>query len=121
MALAQQEATVVAAARPSGLAPYREAPIALALSALLVWTAQFHHFLDFGLYEDDYWFISEAMGKDPSYLVARFQRAFTTLPQGRPFGFFLPALLSFIGDKLSALAGIHLIGFAIVTHNTFLR
>ena len=43
-----------------------EAPAALALSGALVWIAQFQHFRDFGLYEDDYWFISEAMGKDPS-------------------------------------------------------
>src|SRR5437870_2741077 len=41
-----------------------EYPLALALSGALVWLAQFHHFRDFGLYEDDYWFISEAMGKD---------------------------------------------------------
>ena len=44
---------------------------ALALIAALVWLAQFHHFRDFGLYEDDYWFISEAMGKDLAYLAAR--------------------------------------------------
>jgi hypothetical protein len=97
-----------------------EALIALGLSAALVWIAQFHHFRDFGLYEDDYWFISEAMGKDPSYLASRFQTAFTSLPQGRPFGFFLPDLLSFIGDKLGGLPAIYLLGFAVVTLNTFL-
>ena len=97
-----------------------EAPAALALSALLVWVAQFHHFRDFGLYEDDYWFISQAMGKDASYLLARFQIAFTTLPQGRPFGFFVPDLLSFIGDKLGGLSAIYLVGCAVVTLNTFL-
>ena len=94
--------------------------IALALSAILVWLAQFHHFLDFGLYEDDYWFISEAMGKDFSYVANRFHTAFTTLPQGRPFGFFLPDLLSFIGDKLDGLPAIYLLGFAVVSLNTFL-
>ena len=94
--------------------------LALALSAVLVWLAQFHHFLDFGLYEDDYWFISEAMGKDFSYIANRFHTAFTTLPQGRPFGFFLPDLLSFIGDKLGGLPAIYLLGFAVVSLNTFL-
>jgi hypothetical protein len=97
-----------------------ESPVAFVLIAALVWLAQFHHFRDFGLYEDDYWFISEAMGKDPSYLVRRFVTAFTTLPQGRPFGFFLPDLFSFIGDKLGGLSGIYLLGFLIVTLNTFL-
>jgi hypothetical protein len=105
--------------RPSW-AGRHEAAIAVALSGLLVWVAQFHHFHELGLYEDDYFFISEAMGKDPSYLVGRFQTAFTVLPQGRPFGFFLPDLLSFIGDKLGGLPGIYLVGFAVVTLNTFL-
>src|SRR6266851_3890233 len=97
-----------------------ESAIAAVLSAALVWLAQFHHFRDFGLYEDDYFFISEAMGKDASYLASRFHTAFTALPQGRPFGFFLPDLLSFIGDKLGGLAGIYLVGFTVVTLNTFL-
>jgi hypothetical protein len=102
-------------------ARYRyETPLALLAIAALAWLAQFHHFRDFGLYEDDYWFISEAMGKDWNYIVGRFVKAFTTLPQGRPFGFFLPDLLSFAGDKLGGLAGIYLIGFAVVTLNTFL-
>ena len=42
------------------------------------------------------------------------------LPQGRPLGFFLPDLLSFIGDKLGGLADIYLLGFVLVTLNTFL-
>jgi hypothetical protein len=103
-----------------GLAGRHESAIALVLSAVLVWTAQFHHFRDLGLYEDDYWFISEAMGKNVSYLAGRFITAFTTLPQGRPFGFFLPDLLSFVGDKLGGLPAIYLLGFAVVTLNTFL-
>ena len=95
----------------AGVAWWRyERPIALALSAALVWIAQFHHFRDFGLYEDDYWFVSEAMGKDVAYLGDRLHTAFTRLPQGRPFGFFLPDLLSFVGDKLGGLAGIYLLG-----------
>jgi hypothetical protein len=94
--------------------------IALGLSAALVWLAQFHHFRDFGLYEDDYFFISEAMGKDGAYLASRVHTAFTVFPQGRPFGFFLPDLLSFVGDKLGGLPGIYLLGFAVVTLNTFL-
>lgn len=97
-----------------------EASLAVALSAVLVWTAQFHHFRDFGLYEDDYWFVSEAMGKNLDYLLGRLHTAFTALPQGRPFGFFLPDFFSFVGDKLGGLPAIYLLGFAIVTVNTFL-
>jgi hypothetical protein len=102
------------------LARRHESSVALALCAALVWLAQFHHFRDLGLYEDDYFFISEAMGKTPAYLASRLQTAVTVLPQGRPLGFFLPDLLSFIGDKLDGLAGIYLLGFALVTLNTFL-
>jgi hypothetical protein len=120
MAVAQEEEKAVASASARAIARLPEAPVALALSGVLVWIAQFHHFRDFGLYEDDYWFISQAMGKDLSYLLGRLVRAFTSLPQGRPFGFFLPDLFSFIGDKLGGLAAIYVLGFAIVTLNTFL-
>jgi hypothetical protein len=92
---------------------------ALAVSALLVLVAQFHHLKSFGLYEDDYFFIASAMGQDAGYLLERL-KVFVTLPQGRPFGFFLPDLLSFIGDKLGGLTAIYLLGFVIVTLNTFL-
>jgi hypothetical protein len=113
--------TDVGSPSTTGTTRYRfETPLALLAIASLAWLAQFHHFRDFGLYEDDYWFISQAMGKDWTYLWARFVKVFTTLPQGRPFGFFLPDLLSFIGDKLGGLAGIYLVGFVVVTLNTFL-
>ncbi len=65
-----------------------EGPIALVLSAGLVWLAQFHHFRDFGLYEDDYFFISEAMGKDPAYLASRFSTAFSKLLTALGVSFF---------------------------------
>jgi hypothetical protein len=91
-----------------------------ALCAALAWIAQFHHFRDFGLYEDDYFFIAEAMGKDVSYLANRLHTAVTVLPQGRPLGFFLPDLFSFVGDKLGGLPAIYLLGFLIVTLNTYL-
>jgi hypothetical protein len=119
--------TSVALTRPAGrvrLSPAslarHEAAATCLLIAAVSWIAQFHHFRDFGLYEDDYWFISEAMGKDLSYLVARFEKVFTTLPQGRPFGFFLPDLLSWIGDRLGGLPGIYLLGFLLVVLNSFL-
>src|SRR3979411_1032409 len=60
------------------------------------------------------------MGKDASNMRARFLIAFGTLPQGRALVFFLPDLLSFIGDKLGGLAAIYVVGFLVVTLNTFL-
>jgi hypothetical protein len=94
--------------------------LAFVLCAVLAWLAQFHHFRDFGLYEDDYWFVAQAMGKDPSYLADRLRTAITVLPQGRPLGFFLPDLLSFVGDKVGGLSAIYLLGFLIVSLNTYL-
>ena len=91
-----------------------EASAALVLCGALAWLAQFHHFRDFGLYEDDYWFISEAMGKNLAYLGTRLHTALTTLPQGRPLGFFLPDLLSFVGDKVGGLPAIYLLGGALL-------
>jgi hypothetical protein len=96
-----------------------ERAVALLASALLVFVAQFHRAAGFGLYEDDYFFISRAMGQDLPYLVDRLS-VFVTLPQGRPFGFFLPDLLSFVGDKLGGLGAIYVLGFCVVTLNTFL-
>jgi hypothetical protein len=96
-----------------------ERAAAIVASALLVWLAQFHHAASFGLYEDDYFFISRAMGQDVSYVLARLS-VFWTLPQGRPFGFFLPDLLAFVGDKLGGLGAIYILGSLIVILNTFL-
>ena len=111
---------VVAGGRLRAVVLQHESWSTFLLIGVVSWIAQFHHFRDFGLYEDDYWFISEAMGKDPSYLVARFVKVFTTLPQGRPFGFFVPDLLSWIGDRLGGLPAIYLVGFLLVVLNSFL-
>lgn len=93
---------------------------AFGLCAALAWLAQFHHLRDFGLYEDDYFFIAPAMAGAPDYLAGRFHTAFTALPQGRPFGFFLPDLLSFVGARLGGLTAIYGLGWLIVSLNTFL-
>lgn len=106
-------------ADPHSLLARFETHTALVVLVLASWVAQFHHFRDFGLYEDDYWFIARAMGQDPAYLASRLQ-VFASLPQGRPLGFFLPDLFSFVGDKLGGLPAIYLLGWLIVSLNTFL-
>lgn len=121
MAAHQQVVTVPRpAVRPLMLAWLRsEQTIALLACAALAWVAQFHRLLDLGLYEDDYWFIAQAMGKDLGYLAER-SKVFVTLPQGRPLGFFLPDLFSFIGDKVGGLPAIYVLGFLVVTLNAWL-
>jgi len=89
------------------------------LLALVATVAEFLHVLQFGLYEDDYFFIAQAMGQSPAYLGERL-RVFQRWTQGRPIGFFLPDLLSFVGDKLGGLPGIYALGFLVVVLNATL-
>lgn len=90
-----------------------------ALLGLLTALAEYLHVPQFGLYEDDYFFVAQAMAKDPAYLGERL-RVFQWWTQGRPIGFFLPDLLSFVGDKLGGLAGVYALGFLVVLLNTML-
>jgi hypothetical protein len=91
----------------------------LAFLALTIWVAHFFYFRYFGLYEDDYAYISEPLGWHLSDLLD-YAKVFVDWPQGRPIGFFLPHLLSFIGAQLGGLHAIYIIGFVIVTLNAFL-
>jgi hypothetical protein len=96
-----------------------ETAAVVGLLALVAALSQFLHMRQFGLYEDDYFFIAQAMGKDPSYLVDRLA-VFARWTQGRPIGFFLPDLLSFVGDKFGGLTGIYVLGFLVVVLNASL-
>jgi len=73
-----------------------------------------------GLYEDDYSFISPAFSWGIDQLWRHILDNFRFWPQGRPIGFSLPPLLSFIGYRLGELYGIYIIGFLILSINAFL-
>lgn len=60
------------------------------------------------------------MGKGLSYIPEILKAYFVGWPQGRPLGYFLPALFSATGDKLGGLHAIYMIGFTIVVLNSFL-
>ena len=91
----------------------------LLLLAALGWVAHFFAFRKFGLYEDDYFFISYAIG-DNGFHLADIVRDFTSWPEGRPIGFLLPPLFSSIGNRLGGLSAIYVLGFLVVTLNAFL-
>jgi hypothetical protein len=110
---------VEAAPRPPARPWPGETAAVVALLALVSALTQFLHMRRFGLYEDDYFFVAQAMGKDPSYLVDRLA-VFARWTQGRPIGFFLPDLLSFVGDKLGGLTAIYALGFVVVVLNSSL-
>jgi hypothetical protein len=92
----------------------------LAFLAATIWIAHFFHSQNFGLYEDDYAFISPALGWNLSDLLHRTASVIKNWPQGRPIGFFLPPFLSFIGTHIGGLSATYLIAFGIITLNACL-
>lgn len=84
------------------------------------WLAHFSLARSFGLYEDDYYFISPAFGMSLQEVFAEVTNNFLKWPQGRPIGFSLPLILSFIGYRLDGLYGIYIIAFLILCLNTYL-
>jgi len=90
------------------------------LLSLIIWLAHFLFAHEFGLYEDDYYFISPPFGWDLNKLSIEILNNFETWPQGRPIGFSLPILFSFIGYNLGGLYGIYLIAFLILSLNACL-
>jgi len=91
-----------------------------AFLALTIWVAHFFQFRGFGLYEDDYAFVSPSFGWNWNDLLIRTASDFSTWPQGRPLGFFLPHFFSFVGFQLGGLDGIYMIAFFIITLNACL-
>jgi len=95
----------------------------LAVPLCLVLTVAVAHFLrlpDFGLYEDDYYFVGEPLGWSLSQAVEAVASAFTGWPNGRPVGEAVPRFLSFVGGSLLGLPGVYLLGFAVIAANALL-
>jgi hypothetical protein len=90
------------------------------LLATTVWVAHFYHFRSLGLYEDDYTHTSPALGWHVSDLASRVIGSFTYWNLGRPLGFALGALLSFLGAQLGGLPGMYVLAFLIHTVNAAL-
>ena len=95
----------VAIGRPG----YRERILTIAIILSVLWIAHFSLFMNRGLYEDDYAFISPPLGWTSTQLAQRFVDCFATWPQGRPIGFSLAALFAFVGGRLGGIAWISLI------------
>lgn len=91
---------------------------ALIFLALTIWVAHFLHFLHFGLYEDDYALIS-GVWRTPD-LLDGMKAAITGWPEGRPLGFLLLELFSFIGELAGGLHFIYVMGYLVITVNAFL-
>jgi hypothetical protein len=88
--------------------------------AMTIWIGRFWNFASFGLYEDDYYRIPRAMGMSGSELGNSILSFFWSENQGRPLHPIFIYLFSFLGSKLGGLHAIHLLGYTIVTLNSFL-
>lgn len=89
--------------------------------ALIIWVTHFWHFQSFGLYEDDFTRIPNAMemtGSEVSNYILKLILRFGG--QGRPLHPGLIYGFSFLGSKLGGLQTVYLIGYAIITVNAFL-
>jgi hypothetical protein len=94
--------------------------IVIFLLSVINWIAHFSLARGFGLYEDDYFFISRAIGWNLPRLWEEIINNFIKWPQGRPIGFSIPPLLSFVGFQLAGLYGVYIISFIILTMNSIL-
>jgi hypothetical protein len=92
----------------------------LALLAGLVWIAHFWSLRSFGLYEDDYYSIPEAMNTKLGPLLHELASRTSFSDQGRPLHGPLISALSALGFSLGRLEGIYVIGYLIVVSNTLL-
>ena len=93
----------------------------LILIAVLIWVTRFWHSSQFGLYEDDYTRIPQALAMTGSELWQIIIQAFRHfVDHGKPLHPTLIYSLALIGGRIKGLFGIYIIGYLIVTINAFL-
>ena len=93
----------------------------LILIAVLIWVTRFWHSPAFGLYEDDYTRIPQALAMTGSELWQIIIQAFRYfVDHGKPLHPTLIYALALIGGRMGDLFGIYIIGYLIVTINAFL-
>jgi len=93
----------------------------LILIAGLIWVARFWHSPAFGLYEDDYTRIPQALAMTGSELWRITIQAFRYfVDHGKPLHPTLIYSLALIGGRMGDLFGVYIIGYLIVTINAFL-
>ncbi len=91
------------------------------LIAALIWVTRFWHSPQFGLYEDDYTRIPQALAMTGAELWQIIIQAFRYfVDHGKPLHPTLIYSLALIGVRINGLHGIYIIGYFIVTINAFL-
>lgn len=95
----------------------------LKVFVLLLFTVALSYFVlfrSFGLYSDDYTFISRPFGWTAARLLEHIRWAFTDWPIGRPVGFVLPQIFAFSAAHLGGLPMVYVFSLLILTANAFL-
>ncbi len=91
------------------------------LIAVMIWAARYWHSASFGLYEDDYTRVPQALTMSVSDLRQEIVSALTTFSDhGKPLHSTLIYGLAFVGGKLGGLRGVYWVGYAIFTLNAWL-
>jgi hypothetical protein len=94
--------------------------IIIMLLAGVCWVAHFWDFSNFGLYEDDYFFVGQPISTNFNGLVELVKTVWMQFLQGRPIGFSCSYILAFIGFNLAGIKGIYLCGYLVILTNTLL-
>ena len=94
-------------------------PVALLLAT--VWATDFWQFRDFGLYEDDFTFIPQAITMEFPELVQFIGTYIVRLyGHGRPLSDSFISLFSFLGWRVAGLRAVYGIGYLLVALNAIL-
>jgi hypothetical protein len=94
--------------------------IIILLLAGICWMCHFWDSSNFGLYEDDYFFVGQPISKNFNGLVELVKNVWMQFLQGRPLGFSCSYILAFIGFNLAGFNGVYCCGYLVITTNTLL-
>ena len=99
---------------------FKEALLIYSTLLAVTFVAYFFWFNKFGLYEDDFVFISRSVNADFSEFLRSLKWIFTDNPEGRIIGFLLPHMSAYALYNIAGIPAIYLFGWIIVSTNGFL-
>lgn len=94
--------------------------ITILLLATISWVSHFWYVDDFGLYEDDHWFIANSISRDLNGLIDAIKDLWIKFQQGRSLGFTIGEILAFTGFQIGGLSGVYFLGYLVFLTNTLL-
>ncbi len=92
----------------------------IALLSVITWIANFWYFRDLGLYLDDYQWTGKIIGYSTTQLINIINWLFSSFFQGRPIGYSILFISSFVNGKLFDLQSLYLFSYILVLINNLL-